>query len=125
MTCQLCDHDVLETVSNKDAKTGEALEVAMCKACGFVQQKHIPTVEALSQYYHDDYRQDYKGTYTPKNKHVYRAGKIALSRLNFLRSAGATSGRILDVGAGGWRVHLSGRQVWVCSVRCRAKPGIL
>ncbi|WP_067586320.1 class I SAM-dependent methyltransferase [Endozoicomonas ascidiicola] len=101
MTCQLCNHDVLDTVSSKDAKTKETLIVVMCNACGFVQQQDIPDEQALKQYYHDDYRQDYKGLYTPKNKHVYRAGKVAIARLNFLKSAGVNGGRILDVGAGG------------------------
>lgn len=101
MSCQLCNSDVLELISGKDAKSSEPLNVSLCNTCGLIQQASIPDEEALSRYYHHEYRQDYKGVYTPKAKHVYRAGKTALQRLNFLKSAGVKSGRILDVGAGG------------------------
>lgn len=114
MSCQLCNNDVLELVSSKDAKSAEPLNVSLCNKCGLIQQASIPDEEALNRYYHHEYRQDYKGVYTPKAKHVYRAGKTALQRLNFLTNTGVTGGRILDVGAGGGEfTYLAGRTGFV------------
>jgi 2-polyprenyl-3-methyl-5-hydroxy-6-metoxy-1,4-benzoquinol methylase len=80
----------------------------MCKKCGFIQQNPIPTCEELNQYYSHHYRLDYKKSNTPKSKHIYRAGKTALHRLEFMKAAGVFEGNLLDVGAGGGEfVYLS------------------
>lgn len=55
----------------------------------------------LRHFYAHTYRTDYKNTYTPKAKHIYRAGRAAIERVNFLRSHGVHGGKLLDVGAGG------------------------
>jgi 2-polyprenyl-3-methyl-5-hydroxy-6-metoxy-1,4-benzoquinol methylase len=55
----------------------------------------------LRHFYAHTYRTDYKKTYTPKTKHIYRAGTAAIERVNFLRSHGVHGGKLLDVGAGG------------------------
>lgn len=116
MSCQLCNHDALELVSSKDAKTSESLNVSLCGNCGLIQQNNIPNEDELNRYYHHEYRQDYKGVYTPKAKHVHRAGKTALQRLNFLNSAGVSSGDLLDVGAGGGEfTYLAGKNGFTAS----------
>jgi 2-polyprenyl-3-methyl-5-hydroxy-6-metoxy-1,4-benzoquinol methylase len=66
-----------------------------------VSQNPIPTEQEVEQYYATEYRQDYKQVFEPKLKHVYRAGNLALNRLEFLTKNNVTSGRLLDVGAGG------------------------
>lgn len=114
MSCQLCNSDVLELISSKDAKSSEPLNVSLCNACGLIQQANIPDDEELNRYYHHEYRQDYKGVYTPKAKHIYRAGKTAMQRLKFLKSANVKGGRLLDVGAGGGEfTYLAGRTGFV------------
>ncbi|WP_211826756.1 hypothetical protein [Kistimonas asteriae] len=110
MACQHCGHNRLSPVAHKDAKTGEPLTVALCEQCGLVQQTPLPTAEALTAYYAHHYRVDYKQAYTPKPRHVYRAGKTALQRVEFLMAAGCAGGELLDIGAGGGEfVYLSSR----------------
>jgi len=100
MSCFLCRGRKLKTVSNKDAKSGDFLNVSFCHSCGMVQQDPIPTEEELKAYYSTEYRKDYKNTYTPKLKHIFRAGNNALDRIKFLKTV-VKGGRLLDVGAGG------------------------
>ncbi|CAM3811140.1 class I SAM-dependent methyltransferase [Parendozoicomonas haliclonae] len=101
MPCQFCHHPAFTPVSSKDAKTGQPLPVGMCDGCGLVQVINMPSEEELNSYYREDYRQDYKGVITPRAEHVFRAGNIALERLDLLSRADLWSGRLLDVGAGG------------------------
>lgn len=108
MTCELCGENVFKTISKRDAKTSERLNVSVCLQCGLVQQDHIPSTESLQNYYSNIYRTEYKNSYTPKQKHVYRAGKTAIERLNFLTLNSIICGKLLDVGAGGGEfVYLS------------------
>ena len=110
MPCQLCGSDRSEPVSTRDAKTSEALMVCLCQRCGLVQQSPVPSEEELNRYYAHHYRLDYKQAYTPQPRHVYRAGKIAMERLEFLQASRAGA-RLLDVGAGGGEfVYLAGKQ---------------
>lgn len=102
MKCILCgDEKSFENVSHVDAKSSEQILVVICGNCGLIQQSPIPSTDELKVYYSHNYRKDYKNTYTPKSKHIYRAGKIAVQRINFLKEAGVLNGTLLDVGAGG------------------------
>lgn len=101
MPCALCGQTSLSTISTVDAKSHHALNVAICADCGLVQQDPLPSEMELRHFYAHAYRTDYKNTYTPKAKHVYRAGMAAIERVNFLRSHGVHGGKLLDVGAGG------------------------
>lgn len=81
-----------------------------------MQQCPLPTDDALRAYYSHHYRTDYKKTYKPKNKHVFRAGIAARNRLAFLASSISASEkqalqglRHLDVGAGGGEVVFAAR----------------
>ena len=108
--CVLCEGDSAELVSNKDAKSGDILPVYFCISCGLVQQSPMPDEEVLKIYYSHHYRLDYKATYTPKKKHIVRAGIAAKNRLDMLRNAGISSGNLVDIGAGGGEfVYLSRR----------------
>ena len=105
-TCRLCRAPLSRVISTKDAKTSAALTVCYCESCGLVQQAAIPTEDELRVYYSHHYREDYKKTYSPKPKYVYRAGIAAKSRIAFLRQAlvGENLGSkptLLDIGAGG------------------------
>ena len=97
-------------VSSKDAKNNALLKVVFCKNCGMIQQNPIPSEDAVNEYYSNKYREDYKKTFTPKTKHVYRAGKLALERINFLKERNIKNKNLLDVGAGGGEfTYLSGK----------------
>lgn len=102
MKCRLCGNSESFTeVSNTDAKSSHPLQVSLCDDCGLVQQTPVPTVDELKVYYSHNYRKDYKNTHTPKPKHIYRAGKTALQRLDFLKAANVLHGDLLDIDAGG------------------------
>lgn len=101
MPCALCGQQSFLTVSTVDAKSSEHLHVAACQMCSLVQQQPIPTEQDRHLFYTHHYRTEYKNAYVPKAKHVYRAGRSALTRLQFLSACGIRSGVTLDIGAGG------------------------
>ena len=101
MSCILCQGNDLKLISEKDSKSKGELIICVCNACSMVSQNPIPTEEQVEQYYATEYRQDYKQVFEPKLKHVYRAGNLAFYRLGFLTKNNVTSGKLLDVGAGG------------------------
>jgi len=110
MSCIICHKNDFKTVSTVDSKNKSFLKVVFCKNCGLVQQNPIPSEKEVNEYYEKDYRQDYKKTFTPKLKHVYRAGNLAIERINFLKERNFISGSLLDVGAGGGEfTYLSGK----------------
>jgi 2-polyprenyl-3-methyl-5-hydroxy-6-metoxy-1,4-benzoquinol methylase len=76
----------------------------------------IPTLEELMNYYTLHYRQSYKSTYSPKPKHILRAGKSALERLDRLKPVSKPGLTLLDVGSGGGEfVYLAGRAGFIAS----------
>ena len=101
MSCTLCGGNDFKIISEKDSKSKGELIVCLCNTCSMVSQNPVPTEQEVEQYYATEYRQDYKQVFEPKLKHVYRAGNLALNRLGFLTKNNVTSGRLLDVGAGG------------------------
>lgn len=102
-SCKLCGTHEAKRSEHKDAKSGEILSIAFCQSCGLVQQAEIPSDEALKIYYSHNYRTDYKNTYKPKLKYVFRAGNAALNRLKFLQRVipKPESKSLIDIGAGG------------------------
>ncbi|NOY72958.1 MAG: class I SAM-dependent methyltransferase [Gammaproteobacteria bacterium] len=110
MKCILCENKKFKKISSKDARSSEYLLVSMCCNCGLVQQNSIPSHDELKVYYSHNYRKNYKNTYIPKSKHIFRAGNIALQRIQFLNNSNITEGTLLDVGAGGGEfVYLAGK----------------
>jgi SAM-dependent methyltransferase len=101
MLCVLCGSDDFEIISTCDSKSSDLLTVSLCKKCGLIQQTPIPSSDALRIYYSHNYRVEYKQTYTPKPKHVFRAANTAMQRINFLNESNISTGNILDIGAGG------------------------
>jgi len=118
MPCVLCGQTSLSTISTVDAKSHGALNVAICGGCGLVQQDPMPSKTELRHFYAHTYRTDYKKTYTPKAKHIFRAGMAAIERVNFLQSHGVHGGKLLDVGAGG------GEFVYISKTRGYDSKGI-
>ena len=113
--CHLCGDALGRVLATRDSKSNAPLVVQLCESCGLVQQRDIPSDHELRSYYSHHYRSDYKNTYVPKSKYIYRAGIAAKNRLNFLRVGaknlalprGATW---LDIGAGGGEVVYAARQ---------------
>jgi 2-polyprenyl-3-methyl-5-hydroxy-6-metoxy-1,4-benzoquinol methylase len=127
--CVLCESLLEKVVASVDAKTTEPLDVRMCLSCGLVQQTPLPTDEALRAYYTHHYRTDYKNTYRPKSKHVFRAGVAARDRLEFLASNLRREGvevrgmTHLDVGAGGGEVVFAAHQLGLQSMGIEPNEG--
>lgn len=100
--CYLCHSDACIKMVKRDAKSNLPLNIIHCSQCGLIQQSDIPSDEELKIYYSHNYRQDYKSTYSPKPKYVYRAGLTALNRIKFLESHIDLSHQaLIDIGAGG------------------------
>ncbi|MEY3202599.1 MAG: hypothetical protein RIR70_2149 [Pseudomonadota bacterium] len=112
-TCTLCGSPRADHFTKTDAKdTRKTLSLMTCLDCSLVQQADIPAPEVLRAYYSHHYRTDYKSTYTPKARHVYRAGRAALDRLAFLRPmlGQRVAPECIDIGAGGGEfVYLANR----------------
>ena len=55
----------------------------------------------IGKFYKEEYRLLYKGTYRPKPKHIYRAGKVAVARYGRIKAYVGRDKSVLDVGSGG------------------------
>lgn len=101
--CNLCGSTDAEPIRTKD-RHGNSLRSVICRCCGLVWSDPRPTPEELRDFYAREYRLGYKGTYQPKAKHTYRAGKVAVDRFRRLTDFLAPGFRVLDVGAGSGEV---------------------
>ena len=62
----------------------------------------MSSIEDVSAFYKNEYRQQYKGSFTPQNRHVLRAARCALDRFERIKTHlphGSSSLRTLDAGA--------------------------
>jgi SAM-dependent methyltransferase len=96
--CNVCGGTDIAVLANH-SRSGKPLRTVICHACGLVWADPLP--HNPRTYYEDDYRVEYKGTFTPKPKHILRAGKVALYRRKLLGKWIAQPKKILDVGTGG------------------------
>lgn len=96
--CNLCDSQDVALLSEK-SRSGKPLRTVICKDCGLVWSD--PRPHNADQFYREHYRIAYKNTYTPRLKHILRAGKVALSRLARIRPLLSSPKILLDVGSGG------------------------
>lgn len=101
--CNLCGSKLVEEVRNKD-RHGAYLRSVACRRCGLVWTDPRPGPEQVREFYSHEYRLDYKGTYQPQPKHIYRSSKVALYRYQALRELLQPGFRTLDVGAGSGEV---------------------
>jgi 2-polyprenyl-3-methyl-5-hydroxy-6-metoxy-1,4-benzoquinol methylase len=101
--CNLCGASDAEQVRATD-RDGDDLRSVICRRCGLVWTDPRPTPEQVVEFYAHEYRRDYKGTYQPKPKHIYRAGKVAMDRFRRLQAFLQPGFHVLDVGAGGGEV---------------------
>lgn len=98
--CNLCGGTDAEEIGRKD-RDGNYLRSVICRNCGLVWSDPRPNEDEIRNYYSKDYRIEYKGTLTPKLKHVYRAGRVAEHRFRQIADIVTRGARVLDVGSGG------------------------
>lgn len=96
--CNLCGSTEVSVLANR-SRSGEPLRTVICAKCGLVWSDPLP--HNPRDFYEDDYRVSYKGTYSPKPKHILRAGNVALSRHRKVEQLLSKPLTILDVGSGG------------------------
>lgn len=96
--CNLCGNRQVSVLATR-SRSGKPLRTVICSRCGLVWSDPLP--HNPRQFYEDDYRVSYKGSYSPKPKHILRAGKVALSRHRKIERLLSEPLAILDVGSGG------------------------
>ncbi|MBM2828530.1 MAG: Methyltransferase type 11 [Actinobacteria bacterium] len=96
--CNLCGSSGADELSLVD-RDGNHLRTVICRNCGLVWTDPRPA--GVREFYEKEYRLRYKGTYKPKPKHVYRAGKVAVARYERIRGYIRKEMSLLDVGSGG------------------------
>jgi 2-polyprenyl-3-methyl-5-hydroxy-6-metoxy-1,4-benzoquinol methylase len=96
--CNVCGSTDVAVLA-RHSRSGKPLRTVICKDCGLAWSDPMPLNP--KSYYEDEYRLEYKGTFTPKPKHILRAGKVALIRRKLLDNLLAKHKKILDVGTGG------------------------
>lgn len=96
--CNLCGGTEVSVLSNR-SRSGKPLRTVICQGCGLVWSD--PRPHDARQFYEEEYRLSYKRTYSPKPKHVLRAGQVALSRFEKIEQVLSSQKTVLDVGTGG------------------------
>ncbi|MBM4126971.1 MAG: class I SAM-dependent methyltransferase [Nitrospira sp.] len=96
--CNLCGGRAVGVLSNQ-SRSGKPLRTVICRSCGLVWSD--PRPHDAKQFYEEEYRLSYKNAYSPKPKHVLRAGKVALSRFEKIDRLLTEQKTVLDVGTGG------------------------
>lgn len=96
--CNLCGATEARVLASR-GRSGKPLRTVICARCGLAWTDPLP--HNPRDFYQDDYRISYKGTYTPKPKHILRAGKVALHRHGKIAHLLAKKMCILDIGSGG------------------------
>ncbi|MGE0800939.1 MAG: class I SAM-dependent methyltransferase [Lautropia sp.] len=96
--CNLCG-GFDATVLSRRSRSGRPLRTIVCRCCGLVRSD--PRPHDARRFYESDYRRVYKRTFEPRAKHVLRAGKVALAKLELIRPHLRARTRVVDVGGGG------------------------
>lgn len=98
--CNLC-HSSDGTLIAVEDRDGQPLAVTCCRSCGLAYVDPMPSRDELARFYAQRYRLEYKRAARPRLKHVHRAGKVALARLDVARRLASPPARVLECGAGG------------------------
>lgn len=100
LACNLCGNETAEKIGAAD-RDGQPLRTVLCQSCGLVWTDPRPNSEQTRKFYAEEYRLQYKSTYVPKRKHVYRETLRAIARFQEVRSLLQPEMKLLDVGCGG------------------------
>lgn len=96
--CNLCGRTATSLLASR-SRSGKPLRTVICANCGLVWSDPLP--HDPRSFYAEAYRIHYKNAYSPKPKHILRAGNVALSRLGKIEGFLSAPLSILDVGSGG------------------------
>lgn len=97
--CDLCGADDFRLIARRD-RNGDPLDTLLCRRCGLVRHRTIPTEQELLGYYRHEYRRQYNGETEPSPRRVMRAWKNARTLVRRLSPLVPKRHRVLDVGAG-------------------------
>ena len=100
LPCPLTGSRKAVVVAERD-RHGKPLRTVINTESGLVFTDPRPTDDQVRRFYSEEYRLQYKNTFTPKPKHVLRAGRRALERIDRLQRWIKPGCRVLDAGAGG------------------------
>lgn len=107
--CLTGSRDAL-VVATRDRR-GNPLRTVISTASGLVFTDPRPTPEEVREFYSEQYRREYKNVCVPRRKHVLRAGRLALKRLNEIRPYITQGSRMLDAGSGGGEFVYTSREL--------------
>ena len=99
-TCPLSGSQQATVVALRDRHGAELRNVCWTES-GFIGVDPIPIAD-VSEFYKKEYRQQYKGSFTPQNRHVLRAARCAKDRYERIRKHLPSSPKsltTLDAGA--------------------------
>ncbi|MFK7818053.1 MAG: methyltransferase domain-containing protein [Planctomycetaceae bacterium] len=97
--CCLCHGIDFEIVDTRDRK-GDSLVTVMCRDCGLISHRDIPSDEELANFYESEYRLRYHGERAPSNRRVMRAWRNGQRILNQLSPHLFPDSNVLEIGAG-------------------------
>jgi len=98
IACNLCNNDQVSVLATR-SRSGQPLRTVCCTRCGLVWSD--PRPHDPRRFYEEEYRLAYKRAFEPKPKHILRAGRVALSRVEKIRALLNRPLQVLDVGSGG------------------------
>ncbi len=82
-----------------------------CTSCGLFRVDPLPSTREVEQFHELDYRSSYKGVRTPKRKHIYRSGMLAVQRFRHLAKYLGQHSAVLDIGcASGEWLYILGKK---------------
>ena len=95
--CPISGNNNAYIVSQKD-RHGKPLRNVMSVDSGLIYVDPVP-FNNTEKFYQTDYRKAYKGVHSPKPKHIYRAGKVALDRFSRISPKLRPGASCLDAGS--------------------------
>jgi SAM-dependent methyltransferase len=97
--CDVCGQRDFECIARHD-RHGRPLDTVLCRTCGLVRHRSIPTAEQLARYYARQYRQQYHGELVPSPRRVMRAWRNGQRIVRQLAACVPAGARVLEIGSG-------------------------
>lgn len=97
--CDICNGTEFELVADR-GRHGQPLDTVICKRCGLVRHKDIPSETELQEFYSTVYRRNYNGESTPGPRRIMRAWKNGERICRQVSPLLEANSRLLEVGAG-------------------------